>query len=146
MIGVGPGGNLRKKSFDALQHQVAAVANHLKSRPQPTKDDIKGFHNHFDLLKKDVKLYCGDFQETKEYQACYDRAMVSLALLMKQTDAAKFATTSKTELPKLNRQIAYMAHASYFEPKGNAVPAPPPRPAAAAPAAPPRPASGPPKS
>jgi hypothetical protein len=142
MIGVGPGANLRKKSFEALQKQVVLVANYLKSHPQPTKDDIKGFHHHFELLKKDVKLYCGDFQETKEYQACYDRTMVSLDLMQKQSDPAKFATTSKAEVPKLNRQVTYMAHAAYFEPKAaNVAPAAPQRPATPAPAAPPRPSS-----
>ena len=145
MIGVGPGDSLRKKSFDSLQKEVMRIVDFLKKSPQPALADIKGFLQHLESLKKDVKLYCGDFADLKEYQASYDRAVASLTMLSKLTDAAKFAASAKTEVPKLMRQVMYLSHATYFKPNAPTAAATPPTRPATPPPAPPRPAANSPK-
>jgi hypothetical protein len=120
MVGVGPGQNLRKKTFAGLQQDFKKVFDFLQSHRTPDKMSIKGFTDHLQALKRDVDKYCANVPGTEEFHACYVRALAGLETLRKaydQTDQHKLDDTIKAEVPKLVRQLAYMVHANYLEPQ-----------------------------
>lgn len=133
MIGVGPGQNLRKKYFEALQKDVKKIFDYLHAHPSPTKDDIKGFLDHYKPLQSDVKKYC-TVPGTEAINSSYVNALTALEIVWKEynkTDAKKLAETLKREVPRIHRELQSIVQANYVAP-----PAPPPAPPA-------RPASGP---
>jgi hypothetical protein len=60
MIGVGPGQNLRQKSFLGLQKDFKRVFDHLQAHPTPDQASVKGYLDQLKPLQGDVQKYCSE--------------------------------------------------------------------------------------
>ena len=111
MVGVGPGDNLRKKTFEALKNDVKTMHEQLKRTPQLTKGSMEQCLTHMEKLKKDVDLYCKDRPATKQFLDDYVNTVAGFKKLKGKFDQKKV----NQEMPKIGVQLTRMVNAAYVK-------------------------------
>jgi len=133
MIGVGPGQNLRQKSFDGLQKDIKKVLDHLNSHPKPDQTSITGYLATLRHVQEDVKKYCS-VPGTNAYHDSFANILTALDILAKayaKNDAKKLAETLAREVPRISKELKSIMASKYVAPPAAAptLPPPPTRPA-----------------
>lgn len=139
MIGVGPGQNLRQKSFLGLQKDFKQVFTHLQAHPTPDQASVKGYLDQLKHLQADVQKYCS-VPGTNAFLDSYANLITGLGIVLKayeKKDAKKLAETMAREVPRLHKELKSIVQAQYVAPPAPPAAAPlPPPPTRAAPPTP----------
>jgi hypothetical protein len=116
MVGPGPGEDLRRKHFDAMQQDVKKVSDYLHHHPHDLSErDIKNFLDHLKALEKEVSTYCKRSPGANVVLTSYYNVLNGLNVVKEafgKKDLKKLAATLTREVPKVaqNLQVIVQHH------------------------------------